>query len=177
VGTPKCKLFAWLIFQNRVWTSDRLARRDWDHCPSCPPCRQTMETAHHLLASCRYTHRTWVLVAEWAGLTELRPAVWPASRSPRRWWKNLSHLPDVPRKGVRSLILLVIWEVWKERNDRVFNRRERSLFVWLISHQPAVFSSQNKPATSNQPAVLFSQNKSAPATSHQPNEQAFTCED
>jgi hypothetical protein len=103
-------------------------------------------------------------VAEWAGLTELRPAVWPASRSPRRWWKNLSHLPDVPRKGVRSLILLVIWEVWKERNDRVFNRRERSLFVWLISHQPAVFSSQNKPATSNQPAVLFSQNK-PPATS------------
>jgi hypothetical protein len=25
---------------------------------------------------------------------------------------------------VCSLILLVIWEVWKERNDRVFNRRE-----------------------------------------------------
>jgi hypothetical protein len=39
------------------------------------------------------------------------------------------------------------------------------------SHQPAVFFSQNKPATSNQPAVLFSQNKSAPAISHQPNEQ------
>jgi hypothetical protein len=55
VGTPKCKLFAWLIFQNRVWTSDRLARREWDHCPSCPLCRQTMEIAHHLLASCRYT--------------------------------------------------------------------------------------------------------------------------
>jgi mannosylglycoprotein endo-beta-mannosidase len=52
---PKCKLFSWLIFQNRVWTSDRLARREWDHCPSCPLCRQTMEIAHHLLASCRYT--------------------------------------------------------------------------------------------------------------------------
>jgi hypothetical protein len=47
-----------------------------------------------------------------------------------------------------------------------------SLFAWLISHQPAVLFSQNKPATSNQPAVLFSQNKSAPAISHQPNEQA-----
>jgi hypothetical protein len=46
-----------------------------------------------------------------------------------------------------------------------------SLFAWLISHQPAVLLSQNKPATSNQPAVLFSQNKSAPAISHQPNEQ------
>jgi hypothetical protein len=47
------------------------------------------------------------------------------------------------------------------------------LFVRLISHQPAVLFSQNEPATSNQPAVLFSQNKSAPAISHQPNEQAL----
>jgi hypothetical protein len=39
------------------------------------------------------------------------------------------------------------------------------VFVWLISHQPTVLFSQNKPATSNQPAVLFSQNKSAPTTS------------
>jgi hypothetical protein len=41
-----------------------------------------------------------------------------------------------------------------------------------INHQPAVFFSQNKSATSNQPAVLFSQNKPAPTISHQPNEQA-----
>jgi hypothetical protein len=47
-----------------------------------------------------------------------------------------------------------------------------ALFAWLISHQPTVLFSQNKPATSNQPAVLFSQNKPAPAISHQPNEQA-----
>jgi hypothetical protein len=47
-----------------------------------------------------------------------------------------------------------------------------SLFAWLISHQPAVLFSYNKPATSNQPAVLFSQNKPAPAISHQPTEQA-----
>jgi hypothetical protein len=47
-----------------------------------------------------------------------------------------------------------------------------ALFVWLINHQTAVLFSQNKPATSNQPTVLFSHNKSAPAISHQPNEQA-----
>jgi hypothetical protein len=47
-----------------------------------------------------------------------------------------------------------------------------SLFAWLISHQPAVLFSQNKPAISNQPAVLFSQNKPALAISHQPTEQA-----
>jgi hypothetical protein len=45
------------------------------------------------------------------------------------------------------------------------------LFVWFISHQPAVFFSQNKSAARNQPAVFFSQNKSAPVISHQPNQQ------
>jgi hypothetical protein len=47
-----------------------------------------------------------------------------------------------------------------------------TLFAWLISHQPAVLFSQNRPATRNQSAVLFSQNKPAPAISHQPNEPA-----
>jgi hypothetical protein len=39
-------------------------------------------------------------------------------------------------------------------------------FVWLISHQPAVLFSQNKPATSNQPAILFLSEQIS--TSHQP---------
>jgi hypothetical protein len=47
------------------------------------------------------------------------------------------------------------------------------MFVWFISHQPAVLFSQNKSATSNQPTVFFSQNKSAPAISHQPNESSY----
>jgi hypothetical protein len=55
---------------------------------------------------------------------------------------------------------------------RITAPQNNSMFVRLISHQPAVLFSQNKPATSNQPAVLFSHNKSAPAISHQPNEQA-----
>jgi hypothetical protein len=51
-------------------------------------------------------------------------------------------------------------------------RRTMSLFARLISHQPTVLFSQNKPATSNQPSVLFSQNKPPPAISHQPTEHA-----
>jgi hypothetical protein len=46
-----------------------------------------------------------------------------------------------------------------------------SLFACLISHQPVILFSQNKPAISNQPPVLFSQNKPAPAISHQPNDR------
>jgi hypothetical protein len=31
--------------------------------------------------------------------------------------------PDIHRKGLRSLVLLVMWEVWKQRNARVFDHR------------------------------------------------------
>jgi len=30
----------------------------------------------------------------------------------------------VPKKAVRSLTMLISWEVWKERNNRFFNRKE-----------------------------------------------------
>jgi hypothetical protein len=69
------------------------------------------------------------------------------------------------------------WPVaWLEARRAAGRRRAvlelLALFVWLISHQPAVLFSQNKSAISNQPIVLFSQNKPAPAISHQPTEQA-----
>jgi hypothetical protein len=65
----------------------------------------------------------------------------------------------------------------KEGNDTGGGRAARveppaigALFA-LISHQPTILFSKNKPATNNHPALLLSQ-KSAPAISHQPNEQA-----
>ena len=33
---PKVKFFAWLALQDRIWTADRLEKRDW---PNCGPCR------------------------------------------------------------------------------------------------------------------------------------------
>jgi hypothetical protein len=35
------------------------------------------------------------------------------------------------RKGLASLILLVIWEIWKERNARVFRKKLSPTFVIL----------------------------------------------
>jgi hypothetical protein len=36
----------------------------------------------------------------------------------------ITALPEIPRKGLRSLVVLVMWEVWKQRNARVFDHRE-----------------------------------------------------
>jgi hypothetical protein len=62
---PKCKLFAWLIIQNRVWTADRLAKRGWPNGRVCPLCRCHDEYANHLLFKCRFSIRIWKMIQEW----------------------------------------------------------------------------------------------------------------
>jgi hypothetical protein len=53
-----------------------------------------------------------------------------------------------------------------EQEVEIISNITIALFAWLISHQPAVLFSQNKPASNNQPTVLFSQNKPTSAISH-----------
>jgi hypothetical protein len=36
----------------------------------------------------------------------------------------IANKKEVPKKGLRSLILLVVWEIWKERNRRIFEHKE-----------------------------------------------------
>jgi hypothetical protein len=36
----------------------------------------------------------------------------------------LANKREVPKKGLRSLILLIAWEIWKERNQRIFEHKE-----------------------------------------------------
>ncbi|KAL6595666.1 hypothetical protein ACP70R_048006 [Stipagrostis hirtigluma subsp. patula] len=122
---PKCKLFAWLAVQNRLWTSDRLAARGWPNGGNCPLCRQLPETALHLLAECRYTKAIWRAVGDWLRTVQIRPEAWPPSDSVHQWWTQLASTTGAPKKGLRSAIILVSWEVWNERNARTFNRTER----------------------------------------------------
>lgn len=37
---PKVKIFAWLALQDRIWTADRLERREWPNCGLCPLCKR-----------------------------------------------------------------------------------------------------------------------------------------
>jgi hypothetical protein len=96
---PKCKFFVWLIFQNRVWTSDRLAWRNWDHNPVCPLCRTTPKTALHLLAECRYSRRIWTVVANWLGIHDLLPSECTPTTSTSDWWLSVIRHPTPPAKA------------------------------------------------------------------------------
>ncbi len=72
----KCKIFAGLIIQNRVWTSDKLATGGWPNGSMRPLCRHSQETAILLLAECRYTRRIWGALAEWTANEHPNPSLW-----------------------------------------------------------------------------------------------------
>jgi hypothetical protein len=39
---------------------------------------------------------------------------------------------EAPREASRSLALLISWEIWKERNARIFDRREPSALTLVV---------------------------------------------
>lgn len=114
---PKIKFFSWLFVQDRIWTSDRLERRHWDNCGNCPLCNRVLESVEHLFVHCRFSIRIWALIKDWLGLHLLFPNTW--TTLPLIDWWNLM----TKHKGMASITLLVTWEIWNERNARVFKNK------------------------------------------------------
>jgi hypothetical protein len=63
VAEQKMKFFAWLVFHDRVLTTDNMAKRGWECNPMCSFCYCQFETTTHLLCHCNYAEVVWNLVA------------------------------------------------------------------------------------------------------------------
>ena len=118
----KCRLLTWLFVQNRVLTADRLLARQWPNSYFCPLCMRNLETAEHLLVECPWSRSLWDTVAACFGLASFRPGLWPDPPLPSLtgWLATLSTDLGAASKKAKSLALLVIWAIWRERNARIF---------------------------------------------------------
>ncbi|XP_071680109.1 uncharacterized protein [Lolium perenne] len=119
----KCRFFAWLAVQNRLWTADRLAKRGWPHPPTCQLCRCSPETARHLLFECRFSKRIWNAAASWLSCPDLIRNIGTGRPKVLDYWQAIARTPTSSTKGLRTAIVLIAWEIWKERNERVFNNK------------------------------------------------------
>lgn len=124
----KCKMFAWLLLQNRLWCADRLMMREWPNCYFCPLCIRHLETAKHLFLDCPFARIIWAAIAAWPHCSGLAPRSWSTCTSlPDAWEAMIATTAGEHREGVRSLIILVSWELWKERNNHVFKDKSSSM--------------------------------------------------
>jgi hypothetical protein len=102
----------------------------WKNCGLCKLCNQHQESGAHLLFKCRYSIRVWSNLKNWLGIDDLDPTTWHDFHSVKRWWAEVIHKRGQSRKALASLAMLVSWEIWKERNARVF--RNKSVTIAML---------------------------------------------
>jgi hypothetical protein len=86
----------------------------------------------HVLFKCWFTIHLWSNVKNWLGLQDVDPTNWHAMQNLNEWWNEAIHNQGPSKKAMVSLAMLVSWEIWKERNARVF-RNQAITLTMLVS--------------------------------------------
>jgi hypothetical protein len=58
----------------------------------------------------------WEEIAIWVAIEDLKSSSWEISHTLMHWWENLVMLSSCSSKGLRTLLILVNWIMWRERN-------------------------------------------------------------
>ena len=79
----------------------------------------------HILAQCVYARETWHRCFD---VLNLPTAVTtPQDRFLEWWMAQRQAFQKEERRGFDTLVIFAMWSMWKQRNARVFNRREQQL--------------------------------------------------
>jgi len=121
----RCKFFLWLAIHDRCWTNERRKRHNLQDVDSCTFCDQHSETINHLLTGCVFAREVWHMVLTKCNLLRLAPSLQNSEFT--LWWlRSRKRMRKASRKSFDSLVILVAWTLWKERNQRVFQRANLS---------------------------------------------------
>jgi hypothetical protein len=128
LSAAKQKFFAWLLWQNRLWCADRLQHRGWPNEYFCPLCRRNLESTANLFVECPKTRELWAIIALSRNCSGADQAIHANTQTLDSFRSALlDATPPQHRKGISSLFILVQWSIWKERNNRIFNRKETTI--------------------------------------------------
>jgi hypothetical protein len=118
--------------QRRIFTADRLLRFRMPNQYFCPLCRRNLETPAHIFAECPWARQVWERSAALFRCPVIRE---PDGDDLALSWV-VSKLVGADRRAA-SITTLVAWEIWRERNRRVFCDKELSVsgLVHLISDE------------------------------------------
>ena len=137
----KVVLFAWRLLQDRLPTKDNHYRRnliDIDALLCIGDCGE-VETSSHLFLNCNLFGSIWNFVLKWIGVS----FVLPGDASSHYYQFSFTGGAAKTRRSILQVIwLATVWEIWKERNNRIFNDKHCSIqqvvdkvksltFMWL----------------------------------------------
>eukprot|EP00253_Pinus_taeda_P003713 PITA_03713 len=129
---PKILTFLWLLAHNRILSWDNLRKRKFAGPSICLNFKMEEESAVHLMLNCPLSKRIWEKVS------------FRSRKDGREQGDILNTLRKWPQTPYQSKILntlwqivpgIVLWNIWKERNRRIFKDQELPLEkVWKIIH-------------------------------------------
>ena len=120
----KCKIFAWLAGQYRLWTFDRRARHGLqDETLECYTCLREEDNVEHILVQCVYAKQVWHKCLDTLEIDIPHPS---STDTFVDWWlRTRVGFHGKQKRGFDSLIIVAAWSLWKQRNAKVFNRSEQ----------------------------------------------------
>ena len=135
----KVLLFMWRLLHDRLSTKNNLHRRrvlDFDD-QFCVGGCGSVETSTHLFLQCMHFSLVWNHILQWLGVVTVLP------NDIARHFHQFHHLGGVTksRKSILQVIwLATVWEIWKARNNKVFNAIDTSILqvvdrIKLLTYQ------------------------------------------
>ena len=131
----KHRFFAWLLVQEKLLTADKLMARNWSCNPTCSLCSAQPECAQHLCLHCPFAMQVWELVREW---TNAKINVPVQDASIQDWWCDTLACHSVKeQRHVAAILMYTAWNIWKERNRRIFEGKsaEPRVVLQLIKEE------------------------------------------
>jgi len=131
----KHKFFSWLLVQEKLLTADKLQARNWQCNPLCSLCGCMPETEEHLCLHCPFAIQVWGLVRAWSGNLIRVPV---QGTTIEDWWcQSLAQQPQKERRQTSAFLMYTAWNLWKERNRRVFEGKamEPRIVLQLIKEE------------------------------------------
>ncbi|CAN1347694.1 hypothetical protein LINPERPRIM_LOCUS41211 [Linum perenne] len=112
------KHLMWRFLRNIIPTRVALNRRGIEMTLACGCCDDGEESLEHLFLLCPVATRCW----EVAGMSSEIQAAMLDGGGAADWLNRIISSPDRGRvqKGVA-----LVWSLWRERNDRVWNRQSK----------------------------------------------------
>ena len=120
----KWKFFIWTAAYNDMFTMEKIQRRLENLCLNpnwCVLCKKSNETTDHIFLRCPYTIN-----------------IWNTTKNQLNWDLNDDNLPalisTICSNNIKTqkwviifnLRIAIIWSIWLERNDRLFNNLSHS---------------------------------------------------
>ncbi len=117
----KMKFLGWLILHQKTLTAQNLLIRHWPCDWICCLCSSAFEDTNHLFSECDFVRE---VVPAWQNLSI-------STSNPQagatNWWSKVNlTVSKVDKIATRGALLTTWWNIWLERNRRIFNHKSLS---------------------------------------------------